>query len=136
ARYNGLPGMPCPGPSSAYPGKDQIADYLAAYARAFALPVRTGLRVERVTARSGRFEAWCGEQLLSADNIVIATGAYHRPMVPAFAAGLDAAILQLHSCQYRNRSQLRQGSVLVVGAGNSGAEIAMDLASHHRIWLS
>jgi putative flavoprotein involved in K+ transport len=77
-----------------------------------------------------------GEEVLSAENVVVATGAYHHPRVPAFARGLDGAIVQLHSSHYRNRSQLRKGGVLVVGAGNSGAEIAMDLAGHHRVWLS
>ena len=135
-RYNRLPGMPFPGSPSAFPTKDETADYLAAYAREFALPVRTGVRVERLSAIDGRFEAFCGDLVLSAENVVVATGAFHHPRVPAFAAGLDAAIVQLHSREYRNRSQLQQGSVLIVGAGNSGAEIAMDLASHHQIWLS
>ena len=68
--------------------------------------------------------------------MVVATGAYHHPRVPSFAAGLDRAILQLHSSRYRNRCQLRSGGVLVVGAGNSGAEIAIELAGHHHTWLS
>jgi putative flavoprotein involved in K+ transport len=67
---------------------------------------------------------------------VVATGAYHTPRVPDFAAELDQSIVQLHSSQYRNPSQLREGGVLVVGAGNSGAEIALELAHHHRTWLS
>jgi putative flavoprotein involved in K+ transport len=135
-RYSGLPGMPFPGPASAHPTKDETANYFETYARELGLSVRTRLRVERLSEIDGRFQAFCGEQVLSADNVVVATGAYHHPRVPAFAGGLDAAIVQLHSSEYRNRSQLRQGSVLVVGAGNSGAEIAMDLAGHHRIWLS
>jgi putative flavoprotein involved in K+ transport len=135
-RYDGLPGMPFPGLPSAYPTKDETADYLAAYAREFGLSVRTGLKVERVSAPAGRFEAFCGEQEFSAKNVVVATGAFHHPRVPPFADGLDTAIVQLHSSEYRNSSQLRQGSVLVVGAGNSGAEIAMELAGHHHLWLS
>jgi putative flavoprotein involved in K+ transport len=135
-RYDGLPGMPFPGPPSAYPTKDEVATYFETYAREFELPVRTGLKVERLSAVDGRFDAFYGGQPLSAENVVVATGAFHHPRVPAFAVGLDATIVQLHSSEYRNRSQLRPGSVLVVGAGNSGAEIAMDLASHHQIWLS
>ena len=73
---------------------------------------------------------------MTADNVVVATGAYHHPRIPAFAAGLNRDILQLHSRGYRNRCQLRKGGVLVVGAGNSGAEIAIELAGHHQTWLS
>jgi putative flavoprotein involved in K+ transport len=135
-RYDGLPGMPFPGPPSAYPTKDEVANYFETYVREFGLPVRTGLKVERLSGVNGRFEALCVEQELSAENVVVATGAFHHPRVPAFAGGLDAAIVQLHSSEYRNRSQLRPGSVLIAGAGNSGAEIAMELASHHQIWLS
>jgi putative flavoprotein involved in K+ transport len=135
-RYNGLPGMAFPAAPGAYPTKDEVAAYFESYARKFGLPVRTGLRVERLKALDGRFEAFCGAEQLSARNVVVATGASHHPRVPTFAAGIDAAIVQLHSSEYRHRSQLRPGSVLVVGAGNSGAEIAMELASHHQIWLS
>jgi putative flavoprotein involved in K+ transport len=136
ARYSGLPGMPFPGPSSAYPTKDDTADYLEAYAREFALPIRTGVKVHRLAAAGDRFEALSDNHVVSARNVVVATGAYHHPRIPAFAAGLDGAIVQLHSSRYRNRSQLRKGGVLVVGAGNSGAEIATELAGHHQIWLS
>jgi putative flavoprotein involved in K+ transport len=135
-RYSGLPGMPFPGRASAYPTKDETASYFETYAREFGLAVRTGLKVERLSKIDGRFQAFCGEQVLSADNVVVATGAFHHPSVPAFAGGLDPGVVQLHSSEYRNRSQLRQGRVLVVGAGNSGAEIAMGLAGHHQIWLS
>ena len=136
ARYDGLPGMPFPGASSAYPSKDAVADYLESYARAFALPIRTGIKAGRVSAGGGRFQVVCGEEVLQADHVVVATGAYHHPRIPAFAAGLHPDIVQLHSSRYRNRSQLRDGGVLVVGAGNSGAEIALDLAGHHQTWLS
>jgi putative flavoprotein involved in K+ transport len=136
ARYDGLPGMQFPAPSSVYPVKDEVADYLEAYAHRFALPVRTKVKVNRLSAAGDRFEAFCGDEVLSASRVVVATGAYYHPRVPAFANELDAAIFQLHSSGYRNRAQLREGAVLVVGAGNSGAEIAMELSRHHRIWLS
>jgi putative flavoprotein involved in K+ transport len=135
-RYDGLPGMPFPGPSSMYPTKDETANYLEAYAHEFDLPVRTAVRVDRLSVAAGRFEASCGEEILSAANVVVATGAFHHPRIPAFAASLNDGISQIHSSEYRNRFQLREGAVLVVGAGNSGAEIAMELAAHHRVWLS
>jgi putative flavoprotein involved in K+ transport len=136
ARYDGLPGMPFPGASSVYPTKDEAADYLETYARRFELPIRTGIKVDRLSAAGDRFDAFCGEEVLSARNVVVATGAFHHPRVPTFAAALDRGIFQLHSSGYRNRAQLRDGEVLVVGAGNSGAEIAIELAGHHRTWLS
>lgn len=137
ARYSGLPGMPFPGPSFTYPTKDETADYLEAYAGRFELPIRSGVTATRVSATGDRFEVMCGgDETLSAKNVVIATGAYHRPRIPPFATELDKAIVQLHSSAYRNRSQLRDGAVLIVGAGNSGAEIALDLTRHHEIFLS
>jgi putative flavoprotein involved in K+ transport len=135
-RYNKLPGLPFPGPASEYPTKDEVGDYLQSYAQVFALPVRTGVKVERLSAAGDRFDVFSRDEVLPAANVVVATGAYQRPRVPAFAAALDKAIVQLHSSAYRNRSQLRPGGVLVVGAGNSGAEIATEIAAHHQTWLS
>ncbi len=136
ARYNGLPGMAFPGLPWAYPTKDETADYLEAYARAFELPVRTGVRVDRLAKSGDRFEVTCGQQALFAENVVVATGAFNNPRVPSFARELNKSIVQLHSKEYRNPSQVQEGGVLVVGAGNSGAEIAMELAPHHQTWLS
>ena len=135
-RYSGLPGMPFPGSPSVYPTKDETADYLEAYARTLDLPVRTGIKVERLTKAGDLFEVICGEYSLLADNVVVATGAYNNPSVPTFARELDKSIRQLHSKEYRTPSQIQKGSVLVVGAGNSGAEIAIELAPHHETWLS
>jgi len=135
-RYDGLRGMPFPGSPWAYPTKDEIADYLEAYARAFELPVRTGVKVERLAKTTERFEVTRDGQTLFAENVVVATGAFNNPRVPSFARELDQSIVQLHSKEYRNRSQIQEGGVLVVGAGNSGAEIAMELAPHHETWLS
>jgi putative flavoprotein involved in K+ transport len=122
-RYNGLPGMPFPGSASSYPTKDEAADYLEAYAHTFELPVRTGIKVDRLSKVGDRFEVISGEYKLFAENVVVATGASNNPRVPPFALELDESIVQLHSKEYRNPSQIQEGGVLVVGAGNSGAEI-------------
>jgi putative flavoprotein involved in K+ transport len=135
-RYDGLPGMPFPGLPSSYPTKDEAADYLEAYAREFALPVQTGVTVKKLSKAGGRFEAICGEHTMFAENVVVATGASNNPRVPPFACELDKKIVQLHSKEYRNPSQIQEGGVLVVGAGNSGAEIAVELSRQHQTWLS
>ena len=136
ARYSSLPGESFPGPSGRCPTKDEVADYLEAYAQRFDLPVRTGVHVDGVTRRGTTFAVTAGGRTISADNVVLATGASHTPRIPEFADQLDPAIVQLHSRAYRNPSQLREGDVLVVGAANSGAEIALDVAPHHTTWLS
>ena len=135
-RYDGLPGMPFPGSPSSYPTKDETADYLAVYANTFGLPVRTGVKVDRLTKAGDRFEVGWGKHTVFAENVVVATGASNTPRVPSFAPELDESIVQLHSKEYRRPSQIQKGTVLVVGAGNSGAEIAMELAPHYKIWLS
>jgi putative flavoprotein involved in K+ transport len=136
ARYDGLPGMRFPAPAASYPGKDQVADYLEAYAARFALPVRRGVRVDRLSRDGARFILEAGDRRFEADHVVVATGAYHRPRVPTFAADLDPAVVQLDCGRYRSPSQLQEGGVLVVGAGNSGAEIAFEVSRTHRTWLS
>jgi putative flavoprotein involved in K+ transport len=135
-RFNGLPGMPYPGPRWKLPTKDEFADYLESYAERFELRVRTGVEVERLTRNGERFVATAGDQSLEADNVVVAMSSWQRPRVPQFAAELNPRILQIHAADYRNPGQLQDGDTLVVGAGNSGAEIALDLASTHKVWLS
>jgi putative flavoprotein involved in K+ transport len=135
-RYSGLPGWPFPAPAWHYPGKEELADYLEAYAARFELPVRNGVRVDRLGRHGDRLLVTAGERRFEADNVVVAAGAYHTPRVPAFAAELDPAIRQLHSSGYRRPAQLREGPTLVVGAGNSGAEIAVEVARDHPTWLS
>jgi putative flavoprotein involved in K+ transport len=124
ARYSGLPGWPFPADPFHYPTRDEVADYLEAYAARFELPVRPRTRVDRLTRAGDRFVLAAGDRRFEAANVVVAAGAYQRPRVPDFAADLDPGVLQLHSSAYRRPSQLRDGPVLVVGAGNSGAEIA------------
>jgi putative flavoprotein involved in K+ transport len=136
ARYDGLPGLPFPAPRHSFPTKDEMADYLEAYADHFQLPVRNGVTVEGLRREGDRYVLRVGGRRLEADRVVVATGAYHTPRIPPFAGQLDPRIVQLHSQDYRRPSQLRGGGVLVVGAGNSGAEIALEAAKEHRTWLA
>jgi putative flavoprotein involved in K+ transport len=136
ARYDGLPGMAFPAPAFSYPTKDQVADYLEAYAARFDLPVRTGVRVDRLSRDGDRYVLAAGDLRLQADHVVVASGAHQRPRIPAFAAELDPAIVQLDPNRYRDPAQLPGGGVLVVGAGNSGAEIAFEVSRTHPTWLS
>ncbi len=136
ARYDGLAGMPFPADPHYFPTKDEMADYLVSYAEHFNLPVRSGVRVERLTRRGSRFLIEVGAHVFEADNVVVAMSNCQRPRVPSFAGDLNPDIVQLHGSEYRNPSQLRDGAVLVVGAGNSGAEIANEVAGHHPVSMS
>lgn len=133
ARIDGLPGMPFPAPPGSTVTKDQAADYMESYAKRFGLAVRLYVRVRSLKHDGGSFVTDTG---ITADNVIVATGSYGAPHIPTFASQLDPAITQIHSTQYREPSQL-QGDVLVVGAGNSGAEIALDaVGAKHRTWLA
>jgi putative flavoprotein involved in K+ transport len=136
ARYDGLPGWPFPGPGWSYPTARELADYLEAYAARFELPVRSGMTVDRLTKNGDRFVIECRGRRFEAAQVVVATGFYGTPSMPDFAAELDPRIVQMHSSEYRDPSQLRPGGVLLVGAGNSGADIAIEVSKTHRTWLS
>lgn len=136
ARYDGLPGMRFPAPPLTYPTKDQVADYFEAYAERFDLPVCAGVHVDEVSRDGDGFVVTSGSRRWRADNVVVATGSSHTPRVPAFADQLDPAITRIHSSEYRNPGQLQEGNALVVGAGNSGAEIALEVSRDHPTWLS
>jgi putative flavoprotein involved in K+ transport len=131
-----LPGMRYPETGWAFATKDELADYLESYARHFELPIRHGARVERLSRDGGRFLVKAGDTEIEADNVVVAMSSWQRSRTPAFASELDPGIVQLHVAAYKNPSQLRDGDVLVVGAGNSGAEVAMELSADHHVLLS
>ncbi|HEY6928586.1 MAG TPA: FAD-dependent oxidoreductase, partial [Thermoanaerobaculia bacterium] len=128
ARWDGLVGMPFPAPRFSFPTKDEMADYLGSYAKRFALPVIPGIRVERLRREGGLYVAEARSRVFTASQVIVAMATYQKGRIPQFAAELDSGILQLHSSDYRNPSQLRPGPVLLVGAANSGAEIALDIA--------
>ena len=137
ARFDGLDGLQFPAPPFSFPTKDEMADYLETYARTFALPVRSSMRVDRVSrASDGGFLVVAGDHRFHAQNVVVAMAHYQRPRIPAFAGKLAPRIVQLHSLQYRNPSQLAPGDTLIVGVGNSGAEIAIEAAAGHKTWLA
>ena len=137
AEYDGLDGMPFPGSPDAFPRKDEMADYLEAYAERFKLPMRTGVRVTRVSRVGDRYLVEADGLRIEADHVVVAMGSYQQPRVPTFAGELDPAIVRMHSSDYRNLAQLRPGGVLIVGAGNSGAEIAIEtVRGGHPTWVA
>jgi putative flavoprotein involved in K+ transport len=136
AQHDGLPGLPFPAGRNTYPGKDEFAAYLENYAAHFGLPVRTGVRVDRVAAAGSGFAVDTAGGPVLARNVIVAAGANVLPRVPGDAVGLDPGISQLHSSQYRGPADIPDGEVLVVGAGTSGAEIALELAAGHRVLLA
>jgi putative flavoprotein involved in K+ transport len=136
ARWDGLDGLPFPAPPDSFPTKDAMADYLETYAAHFKLPIRHGERVERLHRHGRHYMVTTGTHIYEAEHVVVAMANYQVPRLPAFSAELNGDIVQIHSLDYRRPSQLRKGNVLIVGAGNSGAEIAMDLAPHHHILMS
>lgn len=133
-RYSSLPGWRME--LDDCPTRDQMADYLERYAAHFALPVRSGVRVTRVSRDGERYrvETTGGDYL--ADRVVVATGAHSTPRTPSFADQLDPSIRQLHSLSYRHPGQLADGTVLVVGAANSGTDVALDAIGNHRVLLA
>ncbi|MBT8217546.1 MAG: NAD(P)-binding domain-containing protein [Acidimicrobiia bacterium] len=128
AFMNGLPGMAFPAPPNAFVGKEDVADFLETYAKEMELPVRSGVRVERLTSDGDGFRLDTTGGTFSAHNVIVAMADYQKPYVPDFAAELDPSIVQMHTVDYRNPSQLPDGPALVVGLGNSGADIAVDVA--------
>jgi putative flavoprotein involved in K+ transport len=119
-----------------FPTKDEMGDYLEAYAKHFDLPVRTGIRVDGVSRQGDRYVVACGDRRIETDHVVVASGPCQYPKVPVFASELDPSIVQLHSSEYQGPSQLREGGVLLVGVGNSGAEIGFELSRTHPTWLA
>lgn len=126
-RNASLPGWRIP--VSTFPTRDQFADYLEAYARRFQLPVRCGQRVSSVMQDGSDFVVTTDSASFLARNVIVATGAHRRPVLPEVAAELDPSIRQLSSLDYRNPGQLAPGRVLVVGAANSGTDVALDAAA-------
>lgn len=130
--YSALPGRSLEGDPNGYPSKDEIADYLQAYVTDFDLPVQLGTPVQALETAGARYQIRTDQGIITANQVVVATGPFQRPAVPPLAGGLSASVVQLHSSVYRRPEQLQPGPALVVGGGNSGAQIAVELAASGR----
>jgi putative flavoprotein involved in K+ transport len=135
-RFDSLPGRVFPGDPDSYPGRDDVVDYLTDYAKAFDLPVEFNSKVRAVRPTDGGYLVELDDRSYAAGQVVIATGPFQVPRVPPTAQPLDRGIAQMHSTAYRNRDQLPNGPVLVVGGGNTGFQIAEELAGTHEVHLS
>jgi putative flavoprotein involved in K+ transport len=135
-RHAALPGMEIPGKQNWAPTKDQMANYLEAYAKHFRFPVQHSCRVDLLRKCKNRFVVTAGGEEFEAENVVVAMSNYQLPRTPDFARALHPGIVQLHAHAYRNPSQLQDGAVLIVGSGNSGADIAIEVSRNHQTWLS
>jgi putative flavoprotein involved in K+ transport len=131
-----LPGLRFTAQRSLAPTKDEMADYLERYAAHHELPIRLGVRVTRLRRDGALFRVDTTAGEITASNVVVATGSYREPKVPEFASELDGHIVQVHASGYRNPRQLQPGGVLLVGAGNSGADISLDVVRTHPTWLA
>jgi putative flavoprotein involved in K+ transport len=137
SQFDGLPGMPFPKPDNYFPSKDETAEYLEGYAKQFQLPIRHGMEVEELKRNGESYQISAGASSFEASNVIVATGPYQSPYTPSFASELDPSIFQMHTSAYCNPRQIPVQSILVVGAGNSGAEIALDLSrAGKRVWLA
>jgi putative flavoprotein involved in K+ transport len=137
AQYSGLPGMAFPSPKDTYPSKDDVATYLQSYVSAFDLPVRLNSKVTSLTQRDGTYVVATPDEEFTASQVAVATGPFQVPFVPPLAGDLDETVFQIHSADYRNPAQLPEGGrVLVVGGGNSGFQIAEELAATREVDLA
>jgi len=135
-RYDSLPGLPFPGDPDSYPGRHDVVAYLTDYAQRFELPVEFNSRVQSVRARDGGFLVELADRTYEADQVVVATGPFQVPFTPAIAADLSSEVAQLHSTDYRSPGGLPPGAVLVVGGGNTGFQIAAELAQSREVHLA
>lgn len=136
-RYSSLPGLPFPGDPEGYPTRDEVIAYLERYAETFELPVELNSRVRRLAAADGPFALEVDGRALTADQVVVATGPFQTPYVPDVASRLGLDVFQTHSTGYREPGEVPQaGTVLVVGGGNTGFQIAKELAATHEVVLS
>jgi putative flavoprotein involved in K+ transport len=135
-RYSSLPGMTLPGNLEGFPTKDEFADYLENYAKHFSIPIQLQTKVEKLEKLDDKYRAVTSKGDFIAKNVVIATGPFHKPFTPQLQGTLSRNIYQIHSSEYHRPSQLSEGSVLVVGAGNSGSQIAVELSNSRKVYLS
>ncbi len=135
-RYDSLPGLPFPGDLDGYPTRDEVIAYLERYVEIFELPIELNSPVRSLSKNDGSFVLEIDGRVIEAGQVVVATGPFQSPRVPELAEQLAPEAFQLHSTTYRNPSQIRQGTVLVVGGGNTGFQIAKELSPTHDVHLA
>jgi putative flavoprotein involved in K+ transport len=136
AQYNGLPGFPFPAERQTFPTKTEMAGYLKKYAERFKFPILLDTRVTSLRLTNARYEVRTEAESFTCDNLVVATGGHAKPWTPDLHSLLLPNIFQIHSSQYKNPGLIPQGKVLVVGAGTSGVQIALDLSATHKVFLA
>jgi putative flavoprotein involved in K+ transport len=136
AHYDGLPGRSFPGDPDHYPGRDEVMSYLTDYARDFELPVELGSRVHSISRAADGYLVELDDRTYESGQVVVATGPFQIPRTPSFAERLDPEIVQLHSSAYRTPEAIPEGRVLVVGGGNTGFQIAAELAGSREVHLA
>jgi putative flavoprotein involved in K+ transport len=135
-RYDALPELDFPGDPNGYPTRDEVIGYLERYAETFELPVELGSEVRRLTSDGKSFVLELDSRVVDAGQVVVATGPFDVPRIPEFARNLDPAVVQMHSTDYRSPGAIPEGTVLVVGGGNTGFQIAEELAGTRQVHLS
>ena len=136
AQHDGLPGLKFPSKRGSFPTKEEVANYFVNYVHSYSLPVQTGVKVNMLSYDNGIFtlQTTSGEQ--EAERVIVATGTHPYPYIPAFADNLSDKIQQIHSAHYKNLQSLPEGDVLVVGAGTSGIEIAVEIGKTRKTYIS
>ena len=134
--YSSLPGLPFPGDPDDYPTRDEVIAYLERYAEEFDLPVELKSPVRTLSREDGCFVLELDGRMITADQVVIATGPFQTPYIPELTTELDGDVWQAHSTGYRRPGDVPQGTVLVVGGGNTGFQIAKELSTTHKVVLS
>lgn len=135
-RYSALPGLAFAGDPDGYPGRDEVIEYLERYAQMFELPIELNRNVRSLSGHDGRFVLDLDGSSITADQVVVATGPFQEPCIPALAEDLSPEVWQAHSTGYRGPADVPEGTVLVVGGGNTGFQLAKELSSTHKVVLS
>jgi putative flavoprotein involved in K+ transport len=128
-RYSALPGLPFPGDPDGYPTRDEVIAYLDRYAEHFELPIELNSEVTRLDRVDARFRLEVGGRTMLADQVVAATGPFQVAYVPELAERFGDDVFQTHAVGYRRPDDVPRGTVLVVGGGNTGFQIAKELAT-------
>ena len=134
--YSALPRLPFPGDPDDYPTRDEVIAYLEQYAETFELPIEFNRHVRRLSREEGRFVLDMDGRRITAEQVVVATGPFQTPYIPNLSENLDSDVWQAHSTGYRRLSDVPEGTVLVVGGGNTGFQIAKELSATHKVPLS